>query len=119
MRYLSILAMLLMISSVSAFADIPADDDPVGFCSVPASEACMSGDPNLIDSANSFGMFKNGNNDYSTDPWYLLVAVPENLGGAPTITSPSFTLAAPTNRGKFGNGCSGCSTAQDIYSMTA
>jgi hypothetical protein len=39
-------------------------------------------------------MEKNGSTMPSASPWDLLVAVPDNIGGAPVITTSDFTLAA-------------------------
>ena len=112
MRRVTLFAMSILALSAPAFAEII---DPVSFCAGPqAPNTICSGDPNII-GGTSFTMIKNGNSDASTDPWYLLVAVPEDLGGAPTITSDGgvFTQVGSTaDKGAFLPTTSG-----DIYSF--
>lgn len=97
--------MLVLISglSVSAFGQLI---DPVGFCPPPATASeCTTGTgvggETIGVAATSFGMFKNGNGGTAVNPWDLLVAVPDDTGGQPTITSSFFTLGSVTNVGAF------------------
>lgn len=113
MRHVAVLALLILTLSVSAFGDITTVD-PVSFCAaVPPPSTICSGDPNLIGDT-SFVMIKNGNNDASNTPWFLLVAVPNNVGGAPAITSVGgvFALGSTTDVGQFNS-----TTGGDIYAL--
>lgn len=98
-KSLLVVTLSLLALTVSAVAD---DVDPVAFCAPPATVAtCMLG-TNAI-GTTSFGMIKNGSGTSNT-PWYLLIAVPNNVGGAPVITSVGgiFTQSGSTNdKGSF------------------
>jgi len=92
--------------------------DPTGFCK-PGGD-CFTGtgfgSETIAIGATTFQMEKNGTaSDTSNNPWYLLIAVPNNVGGAPTFTNTAgFTLAAgsPTDAGQFLP-----TTAGDIYAF--
>jgi len=94
--------LLLLTLSVPAFGDTV---DPVGFCPPTATvPACttgtgLSGETIAIGST-TFGMEKNGSGTGSS-PWYLLVAIPNYIGAAPTITSTSFAAGPIVDAGKF------------------
>ena len=77
-------------------APVRADDlpDPVGFCpppaTVPACTTAGSLGETIAVGSTSIGMEKNGSG-VSDSPWYLLVAVPNYAGAAPTLTIAGFT----------------------------
>ena len=93
------LLLVFLAASISAFANI-------GFCPPPATATACStatgGDGETIAVAtDTFGMWALGGAT-SDDPWYLLLAVPNNDGGAPTITSSDFTsISAAADAGTF------------------
>jgi hypothetical protein len=103
MKTTTLLAVLLLGTVFTAFGE---ELDPLDFCSIPATNAtCTGGDPNPI-GPTSFAMLQNGSGSTSTDPWYLLLMIPEITGNpaaiAPTITSASFTQNGSTiDEGKF------------------
>lgn len=90
----------LVAVSSSAFGQLI---DPVGFCPPPATAAACTtatgvGNETIAIGGTSFGMFKNGNGGTPSNPWELLVAVPNDTGGAPAITSDggAFTQVGAT-----------------------
>jgi hypothetical protein len=97
MRLVTVAGLLLLAASASKAVATPIDvtvEDPVFFCDSSQGydpNGC-GGHPNLIGSATSFEMFKNGNG-LSDTPWYLLVAIPDYVGAAPTITSDGSVFA--------------------------
>ena len=119
-----VLMVLTLALSLSAFGQLV---DPVGFCAVGGD--CFTGtglgSETIAVSTTQFQMEKNGDNSASSDPWYLLVAVPELTSGsatAPVITSvtsttdstPVFTQnGSTTDVGAFGRTQSG-----DIYAFS-
>jgi hypothetical protein len=120
-RYFTLLAAITLMLSIRGFGDdLDLDPlDPVGFCPPPATVAgCTTstgpGGAILIGST-SFGMMKNGNGGTPTDPWYLLVAIPNYSGSAPAITSGNFSKPAGAivvDVGHF------TSSKHDLYSFT-
>jgi hypothetical protein len=100
----AVLTVFTLALSMSAFGQV-IDPDPVGFCA-PAGD-CFTGagltGETIPVGTTTFQMEKNGNaKDASTDPWYLLVSVPNGVGGAPVITSASFTeIGSPVPKGQF------------------
>src|SRR5690242_18082899 len=102
-RFTSTLGLLFLTFSGAALAQLT---DPVGFCPPPASvAACTTGNgyggETISTGMTTFGMEKNGSGT-SVSPWYLLIAVPNNVGGAPIVSSPSFTQTGKTqDAGKF------------------
>ena len=104
MRFATVLAVLMLTLSVSGFGDI-VDPDPVNFCPLgttldAANSKCTVGTglakETIAVGTTGFDMYKNGNGGgaNSSNPWYLLLAVP-NGSGAPTITSTSFSTPTP------------------------
>src|SRR5579862_9339907 len=92
-RSFLVLTVLTLALSLSAFGQLV---DPVGFCAVGGD--CFTGaglgGETIPVGTTQFQMEKNGNTDASSDPWYLLVAVPELTAGsatAPVITSVTST----------------------------
>jgi hypothetical protein len=95
--------------------------DPVGFCPPPGSvTGCTTATgpdgETIAIGASSFAMMKNGNGGTAINPWYLLVAVPENIGGAPTLSTSTFTTSPQTgvDLGAFTNTPTG-----DLYQFAA
>jgi len=97
--------------------------DPVGFCPPPGTVAgCTNATgpdgETIAIGGSSFAMEKNGNGGSPINPWYLLVAVPDNLGGTPTLssTSPGFVPSPQTGTdlGQFFNTPTG-----DLYQFAA
>lgn len=90
MRYLTLLGCSLVLFSVSAFGQTTDPTaDPTGFC-VPGADcfdANGTGGETIGIGTTTFQMEKNGSSSSSTNPWYLIVAVPDGSGAAPTITS--------------------------------
>ena len=104
-KYLTLLAAITLMLSVRGFGET-IEFDPVGFCPPPATAAACTtstgpGGEAILIGSTSFGMFKNGNGGTPSNPWYLLVAIPNYSGGAPTLTSLSFTLNSTTDKGQF------------------
>jgi hypothetical protein len=106
--WLTVAVVLLLTLSIPAVADsVPVD--PVGFCPPPATAAACttatgSGGETIAVGATSVGMFKNGNGGTAISPWDLLVAVPNDVGGAPVITfkGGTFTqVGIVDDEGKF------------------
>lgn len=83
-----------------------ADDvpDPVGFCpppaTVPACTTAGSLGETIAVGSTSIGMEKNGNG-LSDSPWFLLVAVPNSSGVAPTLSIAGFTEGGTVNSATF------------------
>ena len=95
-----------------------ADDltDPVGFCPPTATvSACTTGTgiggETIAVGSTSIGMEKNGSGT-SSSPWFLLVAVPNYIGAAPTLSIAGFTESSTVNSAPFLFGASG-----DIYDL--
>lgn len=117
MRYLTVIGVLILALSVSAFGQII--DPNVGFCDPVATATGCSGQPetNPIGSSTTFGMWSFGANDANT-PWYLLVSVPQTVEAsitAPSITSSDFTLSFTTSA-YFTPSSSG--SIYDLFSQT-
>jgi PEP-CTERM motif len=110
----------LSLGVIPASADAITDFDPVGFCPPPATAAActtatgLSGETIGV-GTTSVGMFKNGNGGTASNPWHLLLAVPNNVGGAPTITfgGSAFTQVGSTDD----EGAFLPTTAGDIYAF--
>jgi hypothetical protein len=106
MRFAVSAGLLIVTVCFSAFGQ---EIDPVGFCPPPATvSACTTGTglagETIAIGTTSFGMFKNGNGGVPSNPWELLVAVPNDVGGAPTITNNGgdFTQVGLTaDKGQF------------------
>jgi hypothetical protein len=117
MRKFTVLGLLMLAFSVSAFGQII--DPNVGICAPPASATACQGQPDTNPiSGTSFGMWSFGANNSGT-PWYLLVAVPQTTFAtitAPTITSSSFTLTY-TAQAEFTSSASG--DIYDLFTQTA
>jgi hypothetical protein len=100
-------AALLGIATPAKATTIPID--PVGFCPPPATAASCTtgtglGGETISVGATSIGMFKNGNGGTPVSPWQLLVAVPNDVGGAPAISfsvGPFTQVGAVDDEGKF------------------
>jgi hypothetical protein len=106
-RLVTVAGLLLIAASAStAFAGSIIDEDPLFFCNTSQgfNPGGCGGDPNIITSTTSFGMFNNGQKGgSSSDPWYLLVAIPDYAGSAPAITSDGsvFTQVGTTSSATF------------------
>lgn len=110
--------LVIVASSFAWTAPVLADDltDPIGFCAPPATVAACTtgagiGGETIAVGSTSIGMEKNGSGT-SSDPWFLLVAVPNFLGTAPTLTVGGFTESTTINNSFFFPGSTG-----DIYSL--
>lgn len=94
---------LFLCLSISAFGQIvdPNLPDPnIGIC---GSSTSCNGDPNIDTSATSFDMYSFGNHD-TQNPWYILLAVPEQTPGSatsPAITGTGFTINSAVDAGPF------------------
>src|SRR5205807_1002791 len=64
--------------------------------------------------STSIGMEKNGNG-LSASPWYLLVAVPNYNGPAPTLSIAGFTESGTVNSATFLSTSSG--SIYDLFSL--
>lgn len=116
-----VLVPVLLLTLGLAFAwTIPAraDDlaDPIGFCAPPATvPACTTGTgiggETIAVGSTSIGMEKNGSGT-SSSPWFLLVAVPNYSGTAPTLSIAGFTEGGTVNSKTFLSTSSG-----DIYDL--
>jgi hypothetical protein len=115
-RSLRLLPVLLLALSFCAFGQIT--DPNVGVFNPSAACAPTCGtDPNPI-SLTEFGVWNYGNAGTPL-PWYILFAVPNDVGGAPTLTSDasspdSFTASGPTDVGAYLS-----SSAQTEYEFAA
>lgn len=114
---LAILALVFAWTSVARADDI-TDPDPVGFCAPPATvPACTTGTgigkETIAVGSTSIGMEKNGSGT-SSSPWYLLVAVPNYSGPAPTLSIAGFTEGSTVNSAPFTP-----TSAGDIYDLFA
>jgi hypothetical protein len=116
-RLFTVGAVLLGIATPARATSIPID--PIGFCPPPATMgSCTTatgyGGETIGVGTTSVGMMKNGNGGTAVSPWELLVAVPNDVGGAPAITFAStFTQSSPTvDKGEFLPTTSG-----DIYAF--
>jgi PEP-CTERM motif-containing protein len=112
---LATLALVFAWTSVAQADDI-TDPDPVGFCAPPATvPACTTGTgigkETIAVGSTSIGMEKNGSGT-SSSPWYLLVAVPNYSGSAPTLSIAGFTEGSTVNSQSFTP-----TTAGDIYDL--
>jgi len=104
---------------------VRADDltDPIGFCPPPATvPACTTGTgiggETIAVGSTSIGMEKNGNpTDTSSSPWFLLVAVPNYIGAAPTLSIAGFTESATVNSALFLPSSSG--SIYDLFGLSA
>ena len=118
---LSLLFAIVAGSSVAAFGQLV---DPVGFCETPTTTNCQTatgtGSETIYVGTTTFYMEKNGNSDPSSDPWYLLIAVPEANAGdvtsVPTLTSADFNKGAATS-GTFEGTLSQSPTNTTIYDV--
>jgi hypothetical protein len=116
---------VLMIGAVLSAIPAPAraaSIDPVGFCPPPATvEACTTGTglggETIGVNSTSIGMMKNGGGGTASDPWYLLVAIPNYVGAAPTITfsGGAFTQVGPTEDAGVGDFLP--TTSGDLYTF--
>jgi hypothetical protein len=100
----------LMILSLTAIAQVIDPLDPTGFCALPGTiGACSTGtgltNETIPVGSTGFAMAKTGGGTgLSSNPWFLLLAVPEitpNTATAPTITDDNtpthiFTISAGT-----------------------
>lgn len=117
MRKFTVLGLLMLAFSVSAFGQVI--DPNVGFCNPPATASACQGqtETNPITSGTSFGMWSFGGND-STATWYLLVAVPQTSQmsiTAPTITGTGFTISFTSSAFFTPSSSSGI---QDLFTQT-
>lgn len=106
--YLLVVLALVFCWTSTAHAD---GTDPVGFCAPPASiPACTTangvGGETIAVGSTSIGMEKNGSGT-SASPWYLLVAVPNYSGAAPTLSIAGFTESSTVNSLPYLLGASG------------
>lgn len=93
--------------------------DPVGFCPPPATvSACTTGlgagGENIGVGATDIGMMKNGGGGTASNPWFLLVAIPDYTGTAPTITFKN-TFSPSGSPAEFDNFIS---TSGSLYTFT-
>lgn len=111
-RSLTLLPVLLLALSIGAFGQIL--DPNVGVFDPAAGCAPTCGiHPNPIPLTN-FGVWNFGNAGEEALPWYLIFAVPNNSGGAPTLSDAGnppanggpFTASGPTDAGAWGSGSS-------------
>jgi len=107
---LAILALVFAWTSAARADDI-TDPDPVGFCAPPATvPACTTGTgigkETIAVGSTSIGMEKNGSGT-SASPWYLLVAVPNYSGAAPTLSVAGFTEGSTVLSATFLSSTSG------------
>lgn len=110
--------LVIVASSFAWTAPVLADDltDPIGFCPPTATvPACTTGTgiggETIAVGSTSIGMEKNGSGT-SSSPWYLLVAIPNYLGTAPSLNVGGFTEGATVNSAFFLPTSTG-----DIYSL--
>jgi len=102
-RSLKLLPVLLLALSICAFGQII--DPNVGVFDPSAACAPTCGlHPNPIP-LTEFGVWNFGNAGAPL-PWYIIFAVPDNTGGAPTLSSDpaspdSFTATGPTDAGAY------------------
>lgn len=121
-RRAAFFALVVVVMAVSLCAFDQVIDPNVGFCANPPSQtSCTTGNGAggatiLINNTTSFGMWANGvQGEGSNEPWYLLLAVPNNSGGAPTITTASFRQNGSTSdAGAFVR-----TTSDSIYSFAS
>lgn len=88
MRVATLITLFVLALSVSAFGQTL---DPIGFCPPPGSVAnCTTanglGGESIGIAGDTFAMASNGSSG-SSNPWYLLIAIPDYSGPAPTFTS--------------------------------
>jgi hypothetical protein len=94
----------------------------VGFCPPPGSvSACTTGTgiggETIPVGSTTFIMEKNGSpTDTSSNPWFLLVAIPDFIGTAPMITSTSFTQNGSAIGALFFSSSSG--SIYDLFGLT-
>ncbi len=99
MSRFTLLSIALLAFGVTAFSQTVID--PVGFCATgTTASACIASFPSgsnetISVTANDIVMVKNGSGG-SASPWYLLIAVPNNVGGAPTINTITGGVAFST-----------------------
>src|SRR3989442_9796520 len=105
-RRFTLFSALLLALSVCAFGQVL--DPNVGVFDPAAACAPTCGvHPNPIP-LTEFGVWNFGNAGEEALPWYLIFAVPNNTGGAPTLSdagnTPAFTASGPTDVGSWGSG---------------
>jgi hypothetical protein len=105
-RRFTLFSALLLALSVCAFGQVL--DPNVGVFDPAAACAPTCGvHPNPIP-LTQFGVWNFGNAGEEALPWYLIFAVPNNTGGAPTLSDagniPAFTASGPTDVGSWGSG---------------
>jgi len=115
---LAILALVFAWTSAARADDI-TDPDPVGFCAPPATvPACTTGTgigkETIAVGSTSIGMEKNGSGT-SASPWYLLVAVPNYSGAAPTLSVAGFTEGSTVLSATFLSSTSG--SIYDLFNL--
>jgi len=113
---LATMALVFACTSAARADDIP---DPVGFCAPPATvPTCTTGtgfgNETIAVGSTSIGMEKNGSGT-SASPWYLLVAVPNYSGSAPTLSIAGFTEGSTVNSKPFLFGASG--SIYDLFGL--
>ncbi len=112
-RALNLLGVLAFVFALTSVARADSTADPTGFCPSPGSvPACTTGTgiggETISVGSTSFVMEKNGSGT-SASPWYLLVAIPDYSGLAPSLTISGFTQSGsatsntflPTNAGSI------------------
>ena len=118
-----VLLPVLLVAVALSFAwtsPVRADDlpDPVGFCpppaTVPACTTAGSLGETIAVGSTSIGMEKNGSG-LSSSPWYLLVAVPNYNGTAPTLSIAGFTEGSTVNSATFLSTTSG--SIYDLFGL--
>lgn len=107
-RSLTLLPVLLLALTIGAFGQVL--DPNVGVFDPGAACAPTCGiHPNPIP-LTTFGVWNFGNAGEDANPWYIIFAVPNNTGGAPTLSdggnTPTFTGTGPTDAGSWGSGSS-------------
>src|SRR5215471_13926347 len=118
---LAALVLLLCLGfSGSAIADT-IDDDPIGFCAPPATvPACTTatglGHETIGVGTTAIGMEKNGSGT-SDNPWYLILALPNYSGSAPTITNQG-TASDPFTVSSVSAGAQYLQSSPNLYIFT-
>lgn len=108
------LLLVFLAASISAFANI-------GFCPPPPTAAACStatgadGETIAVPTDSVGFFFLGGGSKETSDPWYLLLAVPNDVGGAPALTGDAtYTIGAAVDVGSYTAASSG-----SIYDFAA
>lgn len=104
-KALNLLGILALVFAWTSVARADSTADPTGFCPSPGGvPACTTGTgiggETIAVGSTSFVMEKNGSGT-SASPWYLLVAIPNYSGSAPSITISGFTQSGSATSNTF------------------